>query len=382
MLTICRQDFPKLSFIVPPKFNLCSNLVRALSLNICPFYDYCFFFKNRRRYNNILVPRPLAIGAILVLYPLLAMHVIEYGTPDCLTKTSAFSIPNIYKDSVPHAQLPVSPMSFLCFVCDKSFSRLQDRSSHIRLKRDDAHQHYLRQQEQNLTHQFSTTVEAATSAAATITSARTPILDNVSVQWNDVDCDDLPSSWNMDVDSPESDAYSDDEESIISGAEVPVVEDDDNDESEIFVQTMAAASHALGGLDLDDIPEAFDFLPGPDLDVAEGEAGPGPSTAAYRRTRRTLIEIDAEQPTYKWHQTAGQVYGHEPTIHNRWQALFNAGPESQQYKPFHNRLDWEIAQWAVKEKIHQKSFNRLLNIPQVTVCFLFSAAIRLMFISG
>ncbi|KAE9395470.1 hypothetical protein BT96DRAFT_1043715 [Gymnopus androsaceus JB14] len=167
---------------------------------------------------------------------------------------------------------------------------------------------------------FSTTVEAATSAAATITSARTPILDNVSVQWNDVDCDDLPSSWNMDVDSPESDAYSDDEESIISGAEVPVVEDDDNDESEIFVQTMAAASHALGGLDLDDIPEAFDFLPGPDLDVAEGEAGPGPSTAAYQRTRRTLIEIDAEQPTYKWHQTAGQVYGHEPTIHNHWQA--------------------------------------------------------------
>ncbi|KAE9389172.1 hypothetical protein BT96DRAFT_762258, partial [Gymnopus androsaceus JB14] len=36
------------------------------------------------------------------------------------------------------------------------------------------------------------------------------------------------------------------------------------------------------------------------------------------------------------------------------------------YKPFRNRLDWEIAQWAVKEKIHQKSFNRLLNIPQVT----------------
>ena len=276
-------------------------------------------------------------------------------------------------------------MSFLCFVCDKNFSRLQDRSSHIRLKKDDAHKQYLRQQQESLTHQFSTTVEAATSAAATITSARTPLLHNVSVQWNDVDCDDLPSPWDMDVDSPDSDVYSEDEQSIISGPEAPVVEDDGDDETEIFAQTMAAASHAFGGLDLDDIfadiPEAFNFLPDPDLDAAEGEAGPGPSTAAYQHTRRTLVEIDAEQPTYKWHQTAGQVYGHEPTIHTHWQALFNAGPESQEYKPFHNRLDWEIAQWAVKEKIHQKSFNRLLNIPQVIVCFLTRVAIHLKFIS-
>ncbi|KAE9388862.1 hypothetical protein BT96DRAFT_1003805 [Gymnopus androsaceus JB14] len=193
-------------------------------------------------------------------------------------------------------------MSFLCFVCNKSFSRLQDRSSHIQLKKDDAHQQYLRQQEQNLTHHFWTTVEAATSAATTIPSARSPILDNVSVQWNDVDRDDLPSPWNMDIDSPDSDIYSDDKQSIISGAEVPVVEEDDNDETEIFTQTMAAAAHTLGGLDLDDIPEAFNFLPDPDLDVAEGEAGPGPSTAAYRRTRHTFIEIDAHQQKLFWAQ--------------------------------------------------------------------------------
>ncbi|KAJ3819830.1 hypothetical protein F5880DRAFT_1466499, partial [Lentinula raphanica] len=33
--------------------------------------------------------------------------------------------------------------------------------------------------------------------------------------------------------------------------------------------------------------------------------------------------------------------------------------------PFASRLDWEISQWAVKEKVSQSSFNRLLKIPQV-----------------
>ncbi|KAJ3737970.1 hypothetical protein EV360DRAFT_9234, partial [Lentinula raphanica] len=35
------------------------------------------------------------------------------------------------------------------------------------------------------------------------------------------------------------------------------------------------------------------------------------------------------------------------------------------YSPFASRLEWEISQWAVKEKVSQSSFNRLLEIPQV-----------------
>ncbi|KIK51245.1 hypothetical protein GYMLUDRAFT_142519, partial [Collybiopsis luxurians FD-317 M1] len=31
-------------------------------------------------------------------------------------------------------------------------------------------------------------------------------------------------------------------------------------------------------------------------------------------------------------------------------------------------LDWELAQWAIREQIPQMSFNRLLNIPQVQEC--------------
>lgn len=253
-------------------------------------------------------------------------------------------------------------MAFQCFVCDKYFSRAQDRSSHIRLKKDDGHKQYLQQQQQHIIHQFSATVEAATTAAANNSPNLPPILNDVSVRWNDVDTDDLPSPWNMDIDTAESDLYSDDEHSIISCPEVPILDDDDHNHIE---ETMAAASYALGGIDLDNIPEAFDFLPDPDLDVPEGESSATPSTAEARGARRTLVDLDAEEPTYKWHQTAGQVYGQEPTNYARWQSLFNLGPEIHAYEPFKSRLDWEVAQWAVKEKISQKSFNRLLNIPQV-----------------
>ncbi|KAJ3717349.1 hypothetical protein C8R42DRAFT_564469, partial [Lentinula raphanica] len=35
------------------------------------------------------------------------------------------------------------------------------------------------------------------------------------------------------------------------------------------------------------------------------------------------------------------------------------------YQPFESRLEWEISQWAVKEKLLQKSFDRLLKIPEL-----------------
>ncbi|KAJ3765991.1 hypothetical protein FB446DRAFT_614419, partial [Lentinula raphanica] len=43
----------------------------------------------------------------------------------------------------------------------------------------------------------------------------------------------------------------------------------------------------------------------------------------------------------------------------------SSGKEESTYSPFASRLEWEISQWAVKEKVSQSSFNRLLEIPQV-----------------
>ncbi|KAJ3991227.1 hypothetical protein F5050DRAFT_1581765, partial [Lentinula boryana] len=67
------------------------------------------------------------------------------------------------------------------------------------------------------------------------------------------------------------------------------------------------------------------------------------------------------------HPTAGQVFGQEPVMQARWQSLFSGEDSSgnSEYKPFSGCLDWELAQWAVQEKISHRSFDRLLKIPQV-----------------
>ncbi|KAJ3728250.1 hypothetical protein C8R42DRAFT_533312, partial [Lentinula raphanica] len=61
---------------------------------------------------------------------------------------------------------------------------------------------------------------------------------------------------------------------------------------------------------------------------------------------------------------AGKVLRREANVHERWQRILS-GESNEAYKPFNSRLEWEIAQWAVKEKISQSSFNRLLNIPDI-----------------
>ncbi|KIK64891.1 hypothetical protein GYMLUDRAFT_160546 [Collybiopsis luxurians FD-317 M1] len=84
---------------------------------------------------------------------------------------------------------------------------------------------------------------------------------------------------------------------------------------------------------------------------------------------RILEPEDNESRTWHWHPTAGKVYWYEPTVHNHWKALFLEGKEGNPdagYHPFQSRLDWEIAQWAIKEKIMQHSLDCLLQIPQVS----------------
>ena len=212
--------------------------------------------------------------------------------------------------------------------------------------------------------QFSETLQAASSAAAIASSMRLPVLAAPTVHRNDVDQDDLPSSRSMELDG---DGDSDYEAGIDSDRERILEEHEDQEDEEDFRKAMEAAAHVLGDIDLEDLIEVFDFLPNPDLeDAAEGEADLESSTASYHRMRRTLVDDDAQSHTYQWHPSAGRVYKQEETIHTRWRTLFAADRDANsEYKPFSSRLDWEIAQWAVKEKISQKSFNRLLKVPQV-----------------
>ena len=43
--------------------------------------------------------------------------------------------------------------------------------------------------------------------------------------------------------------------------------------------------------------------------------------------------------------------------------------EASKFTPFNSELDWQIAEWAVKDNIGHNPFDRLLGIPGVRVCF-------------
>ncbi|KAJ3753473.1 hypothetical protein EV360DRAFT_29816, partial [Lentinula raphanica] len=67
------------------------------------------------------------------------------------------------------------------------------------------------------------------------------------------------------------------------------------------------------------------------------------------------------------HKEAGKIIRQERNIYQRWRRIFadKGAQASNNYQPFSSRLEWEISQWAVKEKISQKSFDRFLKIPEV-----------------
>ncbi|KAJ3766943.1 hypothetical protein EV361DRAFT_781758, partial [Lentinula raphanica] len=68
------------------------------------------------------------------------------------------------------------------------------------------------------------------------------------------------------------------------------------------------------------------------------------------------------------HSTAGEVIRVDRDVQQRWNGISSRKEETADaecYSPFSSRTEWEIAQWAVKDKISQGSLNRLLQIPQV-----------------
>jgi len=258
---------------------------------------------------------------------------------------------------------PWSCMSFPCFVCNRVFLRSQDRTAHIRQKNDTVHREYVRDRAKTLSARFSETIQAASAPL------QPPVFHSLSVKSNDVDLDDLPSSTDMNIDFEDLD-LSDQEGSIVSSSEELVVEDAEID-NDVLAKTFGDAVSALDGLGLDDNEAKFDFLPAPGFepDVTELEAGPGSTTAANRRERlgRVLDDDESQPHTWRWDHAAGKAYRQEESVYQRWKELFSGNEVHDQvgYRPFHSRLDWELAQWAVKNKIKQGSLNRLLRIPQV-----------------
>lgn len=133
--------------------------------------------------------------------------------------------------------------------------------------------------------------------------------------------------------------------------------------------------------------ELFEVIP---PEVAIGEAGPGPSTLRARIDRlpgararyfdQSVEDDSAEGGRFvETYASAGAQIRMADSLYERWAQLFgqstvpedpappNASvpPTHNIYTPFASKLDWEIAQWMVKDGIGHNSFNRLLNIDGV-----------------
>ncbi|KAF5344499.1 hypothetical protein D9757_015048 [Collybiopsis confluens] len=267
-------------------------------------------------------------------------------------------------------------MDFSCPVCDRSFSRYQDRDLHMDLKDDGPHRRYVSLQTRRLSQQFNNTVNAALVAATT--SSQSPTNQNsqpITVPNHSVDRlaaepltdDKMDVDSEMDVDGVDG-VDGNETDGTEGSIEVEMVDAGVNEESRkdaAFAEVLETAAEIM--LEHSD---AFNFLPdvtGQEADRHE-DNDDTTSMQTYRRMDRTLLEDEVESRTYRWHPTAGKTYGYKPDAHMRWKALFSGSKSKsheQNYRPFSCRLDWELAQWAIQEKITHSSFDRLLQILEV-----------------
>ncbi|KAF5356508.1 hypothetical protein D9757_014228 [Collybiopsis confluens] len=220
---------------------------------------------------------------------------------------------------------------------------------------DTKHRKYQALQTKNISSRFARTAEAA------LTAANEPSRVSFGVPPSDT-----ASSENtigaMNIDDEETIGYDTDDTDgdIVDVTMGGPLDEEERRHNKAFDMALDQAADIL--LAAEDNGDTFDFLPDPVLPPPNSSNPPAPTPVIW-----SLFEEDTEFRTWRWHPTAGKVYGHQPDCHRRWEALFSSNnPEfSEAYRPFSSRLEWELAQWAIKEKITQSSFNRLLRIPQI-----------------
>ena len=134
--------------------------------------------------------------------------------------------------------------------------------------------------------------------------------------------------------------------------------------------------------DVEDEEDLFDFIPMPSLQTAVGEQGPGPSTMAAATTRllkRRMLDDNDNEHIEDFFEGAGKVIHMKENVHERWRRLFRKekdidgdqlmGEETtgeEAFYPFASELDWQVANWVVKEGPGNNAFDRFLSIPGVS----------------
>jgi hypothetical protein len=128
--------------------------------------------------------------------------------------------------------------------------------------------------------------------------------------------------------------------------------------------------------------QMYDLIPpcfGDEEDRIGCNCGEGSSHDAQQETG----EGEEDKRIIEEHLSAGRVIRVDETLHQLWRKRFgeeeaqgvdvdmdDTGQPSSSYNtfaPFASELDWRVAHWAVSEGIGHKSFNRLMDIPGVSL---------------
>lgn len=177
---------------------------------------------------------------------------------------------------------------------------------------------------------------------------------------------------NPDGNGDDEDSDQDDPADFIFNKEASEAEEtldlvDDQANREIFVEEVEEdldkvaeiMEEALNAFQLSLEEDLVDYLPTP---IVPTEVQPTSNSLS-----RKLVEAPDSRFT-SWHPTAGKVLSVDHTIQEHWKKLFdNQDNRNENYKPFSSQTDWELGQWAIKEKTKQGSFNQLLNLPGVSL---------------
>jgi hypothetical protein len=137
-------------------------------------------------------------------------------------------------------------------------------------------------------------------------------------------------------------------------------------------------------LDLEDSdlgPNDFQFIPPncfsntteeEELDEMEA-GGPGPQTAANRlralggHSNPRVLDDEDDERVVVVEKDAGYVLRKERPPHSKiCDEEGDIDMVENFFHPFNSELDWQIAQWAIKENPGHKAFDRLLSVPGVS----------------
>lgn len=168
---------------------------------------------------------------------------------------------------------------------------------------------------------------------------------------------------NFDVDLDDADFLDDEDASELETLDFV----DDQADRELVVEEVEEdldkvaeiMEEAMKQFRLSSEEDLVDYLPAPFVPM-EVQSTPNPLSRKLEETPDCRFT--------SWHPTAGEVLSVNVTLQERWKKLFDNQDNAKNYQPFCSRADWELGQWALKEKIKQGSFNKLLNLPGVSFC--------------